>query len=45
MEARKTKIAMGIGLKVTEKEWEKNAKKKIDRRNRRLLTENVVREK
>ena len=44
MEASKTEIAMGIALKVTCSEWEKNGKM-IDRRNWRLLTENVARER
>ena len=35
MEVRKTEIAMGIALKVTYKDWEKNGKKMIDRWNRR----------
>ena len=45
MDAEKTtEIAMGIALKVTYKEWEK-MDIMIERRNRRLLTENVVRKK
>ena len=44
MEARKSEIATGIALIVTQKEWEKNGER-TDRRDWRLLTENVVRER